>query len=171
MHWERRSLLHEQILAAMAWRVANRLKKRKPGMSIELAERLKEKLTNRWVVVDPSVPELSRFAKLTGQVKTVNMNCRALVQFDGPADIAWYDIDPAYLTVVDGPRPKPAPAAKASAAASKTAAAKTEPVPAAPSPSAPAPTAGATTANTPQGTMPTPATAASPGTTGSTATE
>jgi hypothetical protein len=94
-------------------------------MSIELAEKLKQKLTDKWVVVDPSVPELRRFANWTGKVKTVNMNCRALVEFDGGVDIGWYDIDPAFLTVVDGPRPKAeaAPAAKAAPAPAKPAAA------------------------------------------------
>jgi hypothetical protein len=86
-------------------------------MSIELAEKLKQKLTDKWVMVDSSVPELRRFANWTGKVKTVNMSCRALVEFDGPVDIGWYDIDPAFLTVVDGPRPKAAPEAKAKAAA------------------------------------------------------
>ena len=47
-----------------------------------------------------------RFSGLTGVVKTVNMSGRALVLFDGPADIGWYDIDPAFLTVVDAPAPK-----------------------------------------------------------------
>jgi len=85
------------------------------SMSIDLAEKLKEKLTDKFVLVDASVPELKRFANWTGRVKTVNMNCRALVEFDGPVDISWYDIDPAYLTVVDAPvkRAVPAPAAKA----------------------------------------------------------
>lgn len=78
-------------------------------MSIELAEKLKAKLTDQWVVVDSTLPELRRFAQWTGKVKTVNMNGRALVQFDGPADEGWYDIDPACLTIVDGPRPKPEP--------------------------------------------------------------
>lgn len=86
-------------------------------MSIELAEKLKDKLTDKFVVVDASIPELKRFANWTGKVKTVNMNCRALVEFDGPVDIGWYDIDPNYLTVVDAPvkRAAPAPAAKAPA--------------------------------------------------------
>lgn len=82
-------------------------------MSIELAEKLKQKFTDKFVVVDVSVPELQRFAAWTGKVKTVNMNGRALVEFDGPVDIGWYDIDPAYLTVVDGPKPKPVKAEKA----------------------------------------------------------
>jgi len=85
-------------------------------MSIERAEQLKEKLTDKYVVVDQSIPELRRFAEWTGKVKTVNMSCRALVEFDGPVDIGWYDINPDYLIVVDGPRPKAAPAAKAPAA-------------------------------------------------------
>ncbi len=85
-------------------------------MSIDLAEKLKEKLTDKFVLVDASVPELKRFANWTGKVKTVNMNCRALVEFDGPVDISWYDIDPAYLTVVDAPVKRAAPAVKAPAA-------------------------------------------------------
>ena len=91
--------------------------------TIEKAERLKKELTDKWVVV-ANAPELKRFANLTGKVKTVNMNCRALVEFDGPVDIGWYDIDTSYLTVVDGPKPKKAeahgeakPAAKAAAPA------------------------------------------------------
>lgn len=77
-------------------------------MSIARAEELKRDLTNKYVVVREGVAELRRFVGLTGRVKTVNMSCRALVQFDGPVDISWYDIDPAYLTVVDQPLPKKA---------------------------------------------------------------
>lgn len=125
-------------------------------MSIDLAEKLKEKLTDKFVLVDASVPELKRFANWTGKVKTVNMNCRALVEFDGPVDISWYDIDPAYLTVVEAPvkRAAPAPAAKAPAS---SAAPATKPVAstgkspleairaqqAAAKPAAPSPAAGA----------------------------
>ncbi len=87
-------------------------------MSIERAEKLKELLTDKFVVVDADVPELRRFENWTGKVRTVNMNCRALVEFDGPVDIGWYDIDPDYLKVVDAPVKKaPAPAAKAVPAA------------------------------------------------------
>ncbi|MEX0704206.1 MAG: hypothetical protein WD069_19055 [Planctomycetales bacterium] len=85
-------------------------------MSIEQAERLKHELTDKYVIVARGVPELRRFAGLTGTVKTVNMNGKALVQFDGPADITWYDIDPAYLEVVEAPLPKQAPAAHAPSA-------------------------------------------------------
>ncbi|MFM8478305.1 MAG: hypothetical protein ACKOEO_21170, partial [Planctomycetaceae bacterium] len=80
---------------------------------IDRAEQLKKELTDKWVVVSSTAPELKRFAALTGRVKTVNMNCRALVEFDNGIDISWYDIEPGYLTVVDGPRPKKAPAAEA----------------------------------------------------------
>ena len=75
-------------------------------MSIDQAEQLKRELTDKWVIVTEGIPELRRFASLTGKVRTVNMNCRALVEFDGPEDIGWYDIDPQFLTIVDGPRPK-----------------------------------------------------------------
>ncbi len=103
-------------------------------MSIELAEKLKQKLTDKWVVVDPAAPELKRFAQWTGKVRTVNMNGRALVEFDGPVDIGWYDIDPAFLTVVDGPKPKAAPAPKKEAAPAAKAAAPAAAKPAGGSP-------------------------------------
>jgi hypothetical protein len=96
----------------------------------EQAEILKRQYTDKFVVVRSGVPELRRFQGLTGTVKTVNMSGRALVQFDGPADIGWYDIDPSFLTVVDAPAPKKAeghgekaakepPAAKTAPAAAK----------------------------------------------------
>jgi hypothetical protein len=97
-------------------------------MSIAHAEQLKNELTDRFVVVAEGVPELRRFAGLTGRVKTINMNCRALVEFDGPVDIGWYDIDPSFLTVVTEPVKKAAPEkhakAEAKPAAAKPAAAK-----------------------------------------------
>ena len=87
-------------------------------MTIAQAEVLKRDLTDHYVVVTEGPPELRRFVGLTGQVKTVNMNGRALVQFDNPVDISWYDIDPAYLTKVDAPQPKKkASSTKGSAAA------------------------------------------------------
>ena len=88
-------------------------------MSIEQAEILKRELTDKWVVVTQGVPELRRFETLTGKVKTVNMNCRALVEFDGVEDISWYDIDPQFLSLVDGPRPKAAKTQHAAPAESK----------------------------------------------------
>jgi len=94
-------------------------------MSIEQAEQLKTELTDKWVVVDKNIPELRRFAGLTGKVKTVNMNCQALVEFYGQEDIGWYDIGTTFLTVVDKPVEKPKAAAaapKASAGAPKASA-------------------------------------------------
>ncbi|MCA9074330.1 MAG: hypothetical protein KDA93_04805 [Planctomycetaceae bacterium] len=82
-------------------------------MLAETSETLKSELTDKYVVVSEGVPELKRFAGLTGRVKTVNMNGRALVEFNGPADISWYDIDPSYLNVVDAPLPKKKAAAPA----------------------------------------------------------
>ena len=96
--------------------------------TIEKAERLKKELTDKWVVVAANAPELKRFANLTGKVKTVNMSCRALVEFDGPVDIGWYDIDTSYLTVVDAPQPKKAAAhAEAKPVATAAPAAKAAP--------------------------------------------
>ncbi|MEZ6056441.1 MAG: hypothetical protein R3C01_07025 [Planctomycetaceae bacterium] len=88
--------------------------------TIDEAEQLKKKLTDRYVVVRSATAELRRFSGLTGRVKTVNMNGRALVEFDGPVDIGWYDIDPSHLEVVAAPQPKAAaghekPAAKGEA--------------------------------------------------------
>src|SRR5580704_13788507 len=97
-------------------------------MSIETAEKLKAQLTDKYVVVKHGVAELKRFESLTGLVKTVNMSGRALVQFDGPVDISWYDIDPQYLSVVEAPAKK---AAAEKHAGTKEAAAKATPAPAA----------------------------------------
>ncbi len=90
------------------------------AMSIARAEQLKRDLTDKFVVVADGVPELRRFRGLTGRVKTVNMSCRVLVQFDGPADIGWYDIDPSYLAVVDGAVKVPPMAAEEKAAKQPT---------------------------------------------------
>jgi hypothetical protein len=95
----------------------------------DVIERLKAEWTDRYVVVDSPAPELARFARSTGLVKTVNMNGRCLVEFDQYNNVAWYDIDPACLKVVPKPLPKPAeekakPAAKAAKEAPPKAAAK-----------------------------------------------
>ncbi len=85
-------------------------------------EKLKREYTDKYVVVDAQRPELARFAGHTGQVKTVNMSGRALVEFDVWNNIGWYDIDVSFLTVVPKPdpaaaKPEPAkPAAKPAAA-------------------------------------------------------
>ena len=78
-------------------------------MSIASAEQLKKEWTDKYVVVDEGAPELKRFSGLTGTVKTINMNGRALVEFDGAVDIGWYDIDPSFLKVVSEPLKKKAP--------------------------------------------------------------
>jgi len=103
-------------------------------MSIERAEQLKRELTDRYVTVAAGVPELRRFGELTGRVRTVNMNCRALVEFDGAADIGWYDIDPQYLTVVAAPESGASDQAAAASAESAAAKPESTPVPSGASP-------------------------------------
>lgn len=102
-------------------------------MSFETVERLKRDFTDKWVTVDAGTPELKRFVGLSGRIKTINMNGRALVQFDGPVDISWYDIDLSYLKVIEAPLPKKVaekhaePAAKKPATAPAAAAAPAAP--------------------------------------------
>ena len=104
----------------------------------DVIERLKADWTDKYVVVNCSAPELARFAQATGQVKTVNMNGRCLVELDQFNNIGWYDIDPMALKVVPKPEPKPAaekqekpakaaPAAKAPAAKAPPAAGAKKP--------------------------------------------
>src|SRR5580765_4651309 len=100
-------------------------------MPFEQVETLKKRYTDKWVEVDAAVPELRRFKGLTGQVKTVNMSGRALVQFEHPVDISWYDIDPSYLKVVDQPVKKEAPGKHAAEGEKKPAAAEAKASPAA----------------------------------------
>ncbi|HMO85360.1 MAG TPA: hypothetical protein PKC18_10620 [Lacipirellulaceae bacterium] len=90
-------------------------------------EELKRQYTDKFVKVDASRPELARFGDVVGQVKTVNMSGRALVEFqDYHLNIGWFDIDLASLTVVDKPEAKSADAKQAPARkpAAKAAAAK-----------------------------------------------
>jgi hypothetical protein len=103
-------------------------------MVMDQIDELKEKYTDKYVVVDAQRPELARFRDVVGQVKTVNMSGRALVEFgDYHLNIGWYDIDPSFLKVVDKPAPKPKeaparkPEAKAPAAAEPKPAAKAAP--------------------------------------------
>jgi hypothetical protein len=92
-------------------------------MVFEQIESLKREYTDKYVVVDASRPELARFDGQVGVVKTVNMNGRALVEFqDYIANIGWYDIDLDFLKVV--PKPEPAAVTKIE----KPAAKKAEPV-------------------------------------------
>ncbi len=73
-------------------------------MAQDEIERLKQEYTGRQVTVDEHRPELARFAGRLGEVKTINSNGRALVQFEG-VDIAWYDIELDYLKLVEEPQP------------------------------------------------------------------
>ena len=96
-------------------------------MVFEQIEKLKRDYTDKYVEVDASRPELARFKNITGQVKTVNMSGRALVQFDAWDNIGWYDIDVDYLKVVPKPEPKePAAKSKPKKPAAKKPAAKAE---------------------------------------------
>lgn len=76
-------------------------------MSIQRAEELKREWTDRHVRTRKGIPELQRFDGLVGQVRTVNMNCRLLIEFDTPADISWYDIDPQFVTLVESVQTPP----------------------------------------------------------------
>lgn len=94
-------------------------------------EKIKQEYTDKYVVVDPQRPELARFADVVGQVKTVNMSGRALVEFlEYHLNIGWYDIELEFLKVVDKPLPKakeekkPAPKAETKPAEAKAAPAK-----------------------------------------------
>jgi len=97
------------------------------AMVFEQIEKVKQEYTDKYVVVDGQRAELARFKDLVGQVKTVNMSGRALVEFmDYHLNIGWFDIDLDYLKVVDKPAPKPVEAKKPAAkkpAAKKPAAA------------------------------------------------
>jgi hypothetical protein len=77
-------------------------------------ENLQREFTDKFVMVDESIPELARFGGYVGQVKTVNMNGRALVQFEAWNNIGWYDIEVDFLKVVN---PAEIEAKKAEAAA------------------------------------------------------
>jgi len=97
-------------------------------MVYQQIEKVKQEYTDKYVVVDAQCPELARFGDLVGQVKTVNMSGRALVEFgDYHKNIAWYDIDLDYLKVVDKPAPKdPKQAAAKKKPAAKPAAKKAD---------------------------------------------
>jgi hypothetical protein len=76
------------------------------SMVFEHIEKLKRAFTDKYVVVDATRPELARFGKATGLIKTVNMNGRALVEFDQFDNTGWYDIELDFLKVVPKPEPK-----------------------------------------------------------------
>ncbi|MDX1964188.1 MAG: hypothetical protein SFX18_13625 [Pirellulales bacterium] len=100
-------------------------------MVFEQIEQLQRQYTDKYVTVVGSRPELARFNDLVGQVKTVNMNGRALVEFlDYDANTGWYDIGLDYLKFVPAPDPnakkaeKPAKAPPAKPATAKAATAE-----------------------------------------------
>jgi hypothetical protein len=90
-------------------------------------EKLKQDYTDKYVVVDAGIPELARFAGHVGQVKTVNMSGRALVEFDAWSNIGWYDIEIDCLQVVPKPDPKAEAPAKREAPAKPVAKAAAAP--------------------------------------------
>jgi hypothetical protein len=97
-------------------------------MFSDAAEALKTQYTDKYVKVDARRPELARFRDAVGQVKTVNMNGRALVEFlDYHLNTGWFDIDLSCLTVVDKPAPTEAKKAEAKPAPAKPSAAKPAP--------------------------------------------
>jgi hypothetical protein len=77
-------------------------------MHPERLEKLRTEYTDQLVVVDAARPELARFQGMTGRVKTVNFNGRALVEFDGNNNRGRYDIELDYLKVVEPAEPEPA---------------------------------------------------------------
>jgi len=77
-------------------------------MHPDRVEKLRQEYSDELVVVDPTRADLARFAGMTGRVKTVNFNGRALVEFDGNGNRGWYDIELDYLKVVDPPDTEPA---------------------------------------------------------------
>jgi hypothetical protein len=89
-------------------------------MVFEHIEKLKRAFTDKYVVVDAARPELARFGNAIGLVKTVNMNGRALVEFDQYDNIGWYDIELDFLKVVPKPEPKLAEAKKEAAGKAAT---------------------------------------------------
>ena len=73
-------------------------------MILENIDELRQQYADKYVVVDPARPELARWADVPGQIKTINQNGYALVQFEG-ADRGWHDIDLAWLKIVEPPQP------------------------------------------------------------------
>ena len=72
---------------------------------LDQVERWKQQYTDSHVKVLELRPELRRFAGKIGRVVTVNMNGRALVQFDSPEDRTWYDLELAWLEIVSAGSP------------------------------------------------------------------
>ena len=73
-------------------------------MHVERIEKLRQEYAGQTVMIDSDRPELARLKDVLGQVRTVNFNGRALVEFDG-ADRTWYDLELDYLKVIDKSQP------------------------------------------------------------------
>ncbi len=94
----------------------------------ERVEQLRLEYTDQYVVVEGDSPQLARYQGRIGQVRTINLNGRALVEFE--SDRGRYDLELDYLKVVDKPKPKESPAKKPAPAAKKAAPAPAEEKPA-----------------------------------------
>ena len=89
-------------------------------MLAERVEQLKAEYVDQYVAIDGERPELTRFMNMVGQVRAINLNGQALVEFDADNNRGRHDIGLDYLKVVDKPEPPPAkakPAVKKAAAA------------------------------------------------------
>ena len=78
-------------------------------------ERLKREWTGQFVLVNPERLELKRFAGIVGRVMTVNLNDKAVIDFQ---DGGWYDITASsdYLTKLEPNEAKAKYNAKANSA-------------------------------------------------------
>jgi hypothetical protein len=78
-------------------------------------EALKREWTDRYVEVQPEVPELKRFQGIVGRVVTVNCSGKAIVDFQ---DGGWYDITASeeYLRLLNPEEAKSKYNAKANSA-------------------------------------------------------
>ena len=89
-------------------------------MLAERVEQLMAEYVDQYVAIDEQRPELTRFMDMVGQVRAINLNGHALVEFDADNNRGRHDIGLDYLKVVDKPEPPPAkakPAAKKAVAA------------------------------------------------------
>jgi len=90
----------------------------------EQVETLRREYTDKYVAVVGGRADLARFQGMVGQVKTVNLSGRALVQFDADGDRGWYDLAVEHLKVVEAPPPKTAEKKAETAGKPKAAATK-----------------------------------------------
>ena len=85
---------------------------------------MKQEYIGQEVVVESDLPQLRRFAGISGRVRTLTRGGLALVEFDG-ADRSWYDIELDYLKVVETHEPDPAEEKPAAPVSEKPKAGKT----------------------------------------------